>query len=201
MSQPADMYYERLPGGRVLLRATSSINNVGRGPVELHGRRSGPSSMSAAQRIYRRGGGYLTVRTGARLGFKSIPGQYRYWKLRGAARFELWSVDSGGRPVRRLRVGPKLFYCLRDLQRRFPRAGSPVAAHYPRCSQQTNAPSVVLGTSVGWSDVYPATYYEQWIDVTGLHGRFRYVLVADPLGVIYTTDAKPPSASRLVTIP
>src|SRR2546423_14663625 len=49
ISRPSRMYFDRLPGGRVLLRATSSINSVGRGPVELHGRRTGPSSMRATQ--------------------------------------------------------------------------------------------------------------------------------------------------------
>jgi hypothetical protein len=201
INRPAEMYFDRRPGGRLVLRATSSINSVGDGPVEMHGRRAGPNSMDAVQRIYRRGGGYVTVRTGARLGFKSIPGQYRYWKLLNAARFELWSVDASGRRVRRVRTGPKLFYCLRDLKRTSPRAGSPRFPHYPRCSQDPNLTRVVLGTSVGWSDIYPATYHEQWIDVTGLHGRFLYVLIADPTGVIYTTNTEPPSASRLVTIP
>jgi hypothetical protein len=28
--------------------------------------------------------------------------------------------------------------------------------------------------------VYPYEYPEQWIDVTGLHGRFAYVQIADP---------------------
>jgi hypothetical protein len=202
ISKPANMYFERRPGGRVVLRATSSINNVGRGPVEMHGRRTGPSTMSATQWIYRRGGaGHVAVHTGARLGFKSIPGQYRYWKLRDAAHFELWSVDARGRSVRRVRRGPKLYYCLRDLQRRHPRPGSPLRPHYPGCSQNARARGVRLGTSVGWSDVYPSTYHEQWIDVTGLHGRFRYVMVADPTGVIYTSARRPPRASRLVRIP
>jgi hypothetical protein len=201
ISRPADMYFERRPSGRLVLRATSSLNSVGRGPIEMHGLRSGPSTMNAKQRIFRATGGWVNVRTGARLGFKSIPGQYRYWKLRDAARFELWSVDASGRRVKRVRVGPKQYYCLRDLQRRNPRAGSPVVPHYPRCSQYTNARRVTLGTSVGWSDVYPSTYHEQWIDVTGLHGLFRYVLIADPTGAIYTTNPKPPSASRLVRIP
>jgi hypothetical protein len=60
---------------------------------------------------------------------------------------------------------------------------------------------VTLGTSVGWSDIYPATYHEQWIDVTGLHGRFIYRLVADPTGVIFGTNRSPARADRLVRIP
>ncbi|MDX6551756.1 MAG: hypothetical protein QOH74_244, partial [Gaiellales bacterium] len=96
ISKPADMYFERRRG-RLVLRATSSLNSVGAGPIELHGLRHGAYTMIAKQRIYKRAGGYITVRTGARLGFKSVPGQYRYWKLLNAASFELWSVDSNGR--------------------------------------------------------------------------------------------------------
>ena len=201
IDKPSHMYFERRRSGRLLLRARSSLNSVGTGPIEFHGRRSGPSSMVATQRIYRKDGGWLDVRTGARLGFKSIPGQYRYWKLRNAARFELWSVDDEDRPVRRVRTGPKLYYCLRDLRRTHPSKLSPRSRHYPACSQNLYAKRVTLGTSVGWSDIYPATYHEQWIDVTGLHGRFRYVLIADPTGVIYTSNVRPARASRVVRLP
>src|SRR4051812_27385293 len=74
ISKPYALYYEHRSSGHRVLRATSSLNSVGKGPVELHGTRTGPYSMSAVQRIYKRGGGYITVRTGARLGFKAIPG-------------------------------------------------------------------------------------------------------------------------------
>ena len=201
ISKPADMYFERRRSGRLVLRATSSLNSIGLGPMELRGRRHGPSTMTATQRIYKRGGGYITVRTGARLGFKSIPGQYRYWKLLNAARFELWSVDSKDRPVKRVRTGPKLYYCLRDLRRTHALPRSPRTFHYPGCSQNPNAKRITLGTSVGWSDIYPATYHEQWIDVTGLHGRYLYVMIAVPTGVLYTTNKQPPRSSRLVKIP
>jgi hypothetical protein len=37
----------------------------------------------------------------------------------------------------------------------------------------------VLGTSVGWTDSYSYEYPEQWIDVTGLRGRFAYLQIVD----------------------
>src|SRR3954454_4024428 len=125
--------------GRVLLRAQNSINSVGDGPIEFRGTRSGPNTMRAVQRIYRVDGGAITVETGAHLGFKSIPGQYRYWKFRDPLRFELWSVNAAGRASKRVRVGPKQYYCLRDLKRTHPSARSPMMAHYPACSQRKNA--------------------------------------------------------------
>ena len=202
ISPPSALYYERRTNGHLVLRATSSLNSRGAGPIELRAARTGPNTMSATQRIYRRDGGHIKVRTGARLGFKSIPGQYRYWKLLNAARFELWSVDSRGRDVKRVRTGPKLYYCLRDLRRTSALPGSPPRRHYPACTQDPHKQALTLGTSIGWSDIYPATYNEQWIDVTGLHGRYRFVMVADPTDVIYTTnDGAPIRASRIVKIP
>jgi len=33
---------------------------------------------------------------------------------------------------------------------------------------------------VGWADIYPSGYPQNWIDVTGLRGCFRYVHTVDP---------------------
>jgi hypothetical protein len=202
LSKPSHLTFDRTTRrGRVLLRAQNSINSVGDGPIEFRGTRTGPNTMSAVQRIYRVDGGAITVKTGARLGFKSIPGQYRYWKFRDPLRFELWSTDSSGNARKRVRVGPKQYYCLRDLKRTHPGQMSPVRAHYPACNQRKNARHVTLGTSVGWSDIYPSGYHEQWIDVTGLHGHFIYRMVGDPAGTIYTSNTKPVVADRAVRIP
>src|SRR4051794_12962310 len=52
LDKPRDMYYDRRARrGRVLLRARNSINSVGLGPIEFRGRRSGPNTMNAVQRI------------------------------------------------------------------------------------------------------------------------------------------------------
>jgi hypothetical protein len=140
--------------------------------------------MRAIQRIHprARGGRLFRFRTGARLYFKFIPGQRRYWKFADAARFELWRLDSDGRRVRRVRTGPKVSYCLRDLshtRRRLRR--SPRRMVYPACNTSSATRRVTLGTSVGWSDVYPPLYHEQWIDVTRVRrGCFAFDHTADP---------------------
>ena len=146
----------------------------------LRGTRTGKRTMRARQHIYRLDGSRLIERTGARLEFKHIPGQGPYWKWADAARFELWSLDSTGHRERLVRTGPKVVYCLRDLKRTDPGPRSPRSRVFPKCSQDPRKRTVTLGTSVGWSDVYPSQYYEQWIDVTGLRGCFAYVHRADP---------------------
>src|SRR3954464_3137320 len=72
LSRPSHLKLDRVTRrGRVLLRAQNSINSVGDGPIEFRGRRTGPNTMRAVQRIYRADGGAISVDTGAHLGFKS----------------------------------------------------------------------------------------------------------------------------------
>ena len=188
--------------GRLVLRAGNSIDSVGLGPAELHGVRISRRLMRARQRIYRRRGGRIGLNTGARLFFKHIPGQASYWKFLYAASFELWRLDSRGRRVRRVKTGPKVSYCLRDLQRTRPGLRrSPGGRVYPACNTSGGKRRVTLGTSVGWSDVYPPSYPEQWIDVTGLRGCFAYRHTADPRNGIYELNERNNTASVTVRLP
>jgi hypothetical protein len=202
MKKPFGLRLDRkIVKGRVVLRAGNSIDNVGVGPAELFGTRTSRYFMRARQRIYRRGGGRLGLGTGARLYFKYVAGQTRYWKFLYAAKFELWRIDSTGKRLRKVRRGPKVSYCLRDLQRTRPRARSPRRRVYPACNTSAKTRKVRLGTSVGWSDVYPATYPEQYLDVTGLRGCFAYRHTADPRNGIYESNERNNSAQVFVRLP
>jgi hypothetical protein len=202
IAPPSDLYVQA-GGGRVLLRATSDVKSRGRGPMELHGHRNGPRSMRVTQRIYRAGGGHVTVRTRASLRFTDVGSYFggRYWKVHQLARFELWSVDGHRRPVRRVRTGPKLNYCLRDLQRTQPSPRSPSHRRYPGCNQNPFQDRVRLGTSVGWSDIYPAGYSKQWIPVKGLRGCFAFVMRVDPHDLLYESNEHDNTSRRLVHLP
>lgn len=211
MSAPSELHIDRgtIPG-RVLLRATSSVNNRGSGPLELRAHRAGGHRIVIYQAIYDRGGRPHLFRTTAKLVFKYVPGERyeypnigaaSYWKLKHAAAFELWSIDANDRAIRLVRTGPKVDYCLRDLIRSRPSSISPSAPAYPACSQNPNIQSDVLGTSVGWSDVYPYVYPEQWIDVTGLRGRFAYVQIADPDNLLMESNHQDNVSETYVGLP
>jgi hypothetical protein len=203
MKKPFGLSLDRsVRPGRTVLRAGNSIDSIGLGPAELHGVRSSRYHMRGRQRIYRRGGGKIGITTGARLFFKFVPGQRRYWKFQDAARFELWRLDSDGERVRRVRIGPKVSYCLRDLRRTRPgRPRSPGRMVYPACNTSPLKRRVTLGTSVGWSDVYPPSYPEQWIDVTGLRGCFSFRHIADPRNGIYESNERNNAAAVTVRLP
>jgi hypothetical protein len=157
--------------------------------------------MQVNQRIHRRGGGKLSIRTEGRLAFYPIPGQYRYWKFRDAARFEIWTVGGQGKALRRVRTGPKLYYCLRDLFRTRPSGRSPRGRVYPGCNQDPYKRAVVLGTSVGWSDVYPSDYHQQYINVSGLRGCYAFFMIADPKNHIRETSEDDNEGRILIRLP
>ena len=204
IAPPRDVYAERTGNGHVRLEATSDVRSRGRGPMELRGIRNGPRSMRVNQRIYKAGRGHITVATRATLHFTDVGAYFggSYWKVHQLARFELWSVNRQRHLVRRVRVGPKLNYCLRDLERTG--GGKPLAGQLGTTRAATRTPfqdRVTLGTSVGWSDIYPADYDKQWIDVTGLRGCFAFVMRVDPQNLLYESDEGDNRSRRLVRLP
>ena len=199
---PGEMYVSNY-GGRVLLHATSDVRSRGRGPIEVHGQRNGPKSMKVTQRIYRVGGGHITVRTGASLHFTDVGSYFggSYWKVHQLARFTLRKALPGGGVGPVLRTSPKLNYCLRDLERSRPGKHSPSHAHYPGCNQDPRITRDTLGTSVGWSDIYPADYDKQYINVSGLRGCFAFTMTVDPKHHLFESNEHDNSSHRRIALP
>jgi lysyl oxidase len=202
---PTELYLDSA-GGELRLHATSDVRSRGKGPMELHGRRNGWRTMKVNQRIYRAGpnGGHVDLQTDATLHFTDVGSYFggAYWKVHQLARFELRRAMPAGAaygPV--IRTSPKLNYCLRDLELTRPGARSPASRHYPGCNQNPYRNRVTLGTSVGWSDIYPADYHQQWIDVSGLRGCFAFAMTVDPLHLLYESNESDNSSRRLVRLP
>lgn len=198
MARPYQVTAGRTTSGRRLLYSANAIYNRGPGPASIRGTRRSRTTMFVAQRIETRRTVVEVERPGARIVFKPIPGQGAYWKFQDAARMELWTA---GETPRLVRSGPKLVYCLRDLRRTHPGTGSPRRFVYPACSRDSSERSVVLGTSKGWADIYPSTYHEQHIDVSGLRGCFRLWHVADPLNHLIETDETNNASFTQVRLP
>jgi Lysyl oxidase len=200
---PADLYVEDRGRDRVLLRATSDVRSRGRGPMELRGRRTGFRTMRVNQRIYRVGRGHITVHTDATLHFTDVGERFggSYWKVHGLARFELRRVRPDNTLGAVVRVGAKLNYCLRDLELTKPMARSPHSRHYPGCNQDPYKGHVTLGTSVGWSDIYPAEYDKQWINVAGLRGCYAFTMTVDPQQLLFESSERDNTSRRLVRLP
>ncbi len=203
IGRPSEIYEDSYDG-TLRLHATSDVRSRGKGPMELRGRRDGWRRMRVNQRIYRVGGGHIDLRTDASLRFTDVGAYFggSYWKVHQLARFELRRAKPGGGaygPV--LRTSPKLNYCLRDLERTRPGKRSPVYRHYPGCNQNPYRKRVTLGTSVGWSDIYPADYDKQWIDVSGLRGCFAFTMTVDPKHLLFESNEHDNTSRRLVHLP
>jgi Lysyl oxidase len=202
IAPPSEIYAQKA-GGHVLLRATSDVESRGKGPMELHGRRDGPRSMKVNQWVYKKGGGHIVLPTEAKLHFTYV-GTYfggSYWKVHQLANFELRRVSPDGVVGDVVRTSPKLNYCLRDLTHTRPGRRSPSSWVYPGCNQNPFQDRVRLGTSVGWSDIYPAAYHQQWIDVAGLRGCFAYRMIVDPKEHLFESNENDNTSQRLVHLP
>ncbi len=202
IAPPSEIYAQKA-GGHVLLRATSDVESRGKGPMELHGRRDGPGSMKVNQWIYKKGSGHIVLPTEAKLHFTYV-GTYfggSYWKVHELANFELRRVGPEGEVGDVVRTSPKLNYCLRDLTHTRPGRRSPGHWVYPGCNQNPFQDHVRLGTSIGWSDIYPATYHQQWINVTGLRGCFAYRMIVDPEENLFESNEKDNMSQILVHLP
>jgi hypothetical protein len=194
---------DRSPSGRrVVLRMANRIVNVGSGPLEFFGQRASEYAMSARQVLTDASGARRRVTTGAELAYTAVPSRGgSYWKFKDAARFELWTIDAAGKRVALVRTGPKLNYCFRDLER--VRSGPQVAPEerFGACNQRETKREVTLGTSVGWADIYPASYPGNYIDVTGLKGCFAVVQRVDPLRRVVESNEANNLSQRIVRLP
>jgi hypothetical protein len=199
--EPGGGYYRH--HGLVRLHASNDIRSRGRGPVELRGRRYRPNWMRANQAIHRVGGGVRIFPAEVQLHYYFVGHRFGgyWWKVRDPLSMEIWSLDEGRRPLRRLRKGPKVFYCFRDLERTRPERRSPRNPVYPACSQDPSLRRTRMGTSVGWSDIYPADYDRQWVDVTGLRGCYAFVMRVDPENLLYESNERNNRSLRIVRLP
>jgi hypothetical protein len=211
MSAPSHLHIDRsTEPRRVLLRAASALNNRGAGPLEIRAFRNRRGRMVVYEAIYDRRGRRHLFRTPATLIYKYVSGERygygnvggaSYWKFKHAAAFQLWSIDARYRAVRLVRTGPKVDYCLRDLFHTRPSRNSPSMPVYPACDQNPYIRGDILGTSVGWTDAYPYEYPEQWIDVTGLRGRFAYVQRADPDNLLRESNHRNDVSETYIALP
>jgi len=203
IGRPSEIYETTGYDGKLLLRATSDVESRGTGPMELRGHRDGWHRMRVNQRIHRKGGGRLVIRTKATLHFTDVGAYFggSYWKVHQLAGFTLRRVGPDGKVGPVLRTGPKLNYCLRDLERTRAGKRSPSTRHYPGCDQDPYTRAVTLGTSVGWSDIYPADYDKQWINVSGLRGCFAFTMTVDPKELLFESNENDNTSRRLVRLP
>jgi WD40-like Beta Propeller Repeat/Lysyl oxidase len=161
----------RAERGRFRLGFASAVDNVGAGPVWLLATRTPKRGvMRASQYIALRGGGRRIYRNAGLLRYTPDP-PHHHWHYLGFERYELRRAGNFRLLVRDRKSG----FCLAD---HYGHAGHRVrvarAKFLGRCGQfQPLARRIEQGSSVGYTDRYPAHFHGQNLDVTGLiDGRY-----------------------------
>lgn len=163
--------------GRYLLGFTSASDNIGLGPLSIVASRPSRAvpTMRAAQRVRVAGRGVRTYAEIGSLRFTIAP-PHEHWHLLDFQRYELRRAGDHGLVVRDRKSG----FCLADhwAQVRGFVPGKPSRPVFlSNCRQhEPQALTVSEGTSVGYTDRYPAFFHGQNLDVTRVPAGI-YVLV------------------------
>jgi lysyl oxidase len=154
---------------------TSSVENVGFGPLLVEGRRASHrvKTMRAAQLIETRSGGFVRVPGVGRLKYNVNP-SHSHWHLLPFERYELRTL-AGKQILRDHKTG----FCLTSDHRSPLRTLGPHGHPVDKTDCERNKPGalrVFEGIAVGWGDIYIPAKEGQYVDINGVPPG-DYVLV------------------------
>jgi hypothetical protein len=173
---PAELVVHRVDG-RLRLGFASSVDNVGSGPAWIRGRRRPEQrelAMRAEQLVELRGGAVRVYGGAGELRYTPHPPHY-HWHYQPFERYELRRASDHGLVARDRKSG----FCLADhYGHAFGRVGGSRPPRFlGECGKgQTELRRVEQGSSVGFTDRYPAFFHGQDLDLTGVPSGL-YVLV------------------------
>jgi hypothetical protein len=186
-------------GGRFKLGFTSSTDNIGIGPIWIRGVRDARGRSMEATQLVTFGEGIRQVADVGRMRF-TVSGSHRHWHLLRFQSYELRRAGSFDLVVRDRKSG----FCLLDRwgRTRKPVPRTPRARFLGDCAQgNPGARRVEHGTSVGFTDRYPAHFHGQNVDVTGVRaGRYWLVHRANPFGRLRELDYENNDAAVLIRL-
>ncbi|HZQ81268.1 MAG TPA: lysyl oxidase family protein [Gaiellaceae bacterium] len=151
--------------GSWLLGFTSLVDNIGLGPSTFVGvRPPGAKRMIGTQRVLLSNGKWRTYTNVAQFRYTNSP-PHHHWHLMRFDSFELRTL-AGTTLVRDRKSG----FCLADHWGLAPGHWPNRKPHFlGNCAQfQPEATHVVMGTTPGFTDRYPAFFHGQNVDITGV---------------------------------
>jgi hypothetical protein len=179
-----DLRLLRVASGGLQLRFSSTLVNVGAGPMIIRATRKGAEdSFTVAQQIRTRDGRHPFRRLPVSTVFAGDG--HSHWHIRDVARYTLIPMGEDSRT--RTRRIQKVGFCLYDNERRVPRRGRPTRPEFVRdgCGMRDST-LVRMGLSVGWGDLYASTLLGQYVSLTGLPaGDYRLLGRVNPDAAFY----------------
>lgn len=177
---PRDLRIVVRDSDRRVLRFTSVIVNVGRGPFQVTGYdpKDGDAGrndiLAVRQQILEADGTFSNHPTTATM-FWSGDG-HNHWHVTDIQVAQLQSLEDVPLDGTYKKTG----FCFFDSYRYT--STKPAFYTSARSVCQTRATGRVrMGVSVNWGDIYPATIAYQWLDITGVpDGKYRLKIFADP---------------------
>jgi hypothetical protein len=177
MVPPFDFRIETNGAGQKLLRFSTVVVNVGKGPFQLIGYDSDGATigdtLSVRQQIKRSNGNWIERATTASMEWGTDG--HNHWHVLAYQRFKLQNLD-----VETVGTGAKTGFCSLDSYH----YGSKKPAFYTNdvdICQVGQSETVLMGTSRKWGDIYGWNLAFQWVDITGLpNGRYKLKVIADP---------------------
>jgi Lysyl oxidase/WD40-like Beta Propeller Repeat len=185
--------------GRYKLGFTSSTDNIGIGPIWIRGVRDSRRSTMEAVQLVTFGDGVQSLPRVGTMRF-TISGSHRHWHLLRFQSYELRRAGSYDLVGRDRKSG----FCLLDrwgrTLKRVPR--TPRASFLGNCAQgHPEARRVEHGTSIGFTDRYPAHFHGQNVDITGVRaGTYWLVHRTNPFGRLRELDYENNDAAVLIRI-
>ena len=193
----APVVYDDGAGPRLLMRFDGFVHNAGFGALEIFASaRSGTTMTNVRQRVYdsASGSSFWSNNPRPQVLFETDD-SHNHWHLKNIARYSLWNSAGTAEVAPAQKVG----FCLVDLTRR--EAIGPSSPVYTEagndfCAQDNPAaPSLTMGVSAGWRDVYNRSLAFQWIDVSDVApGSYRLRAEIDPEGRIRESNEVNPPA-------
>lgn len=194
--------YVRRHQGRWVLAFGAAVDNVGRGPLVVEGRRpAGKRAMVTRQAIRRSDGSVVRRALGSLIWYEHAE-THEHWHLHQFMKYELRrDRDSAG--VVRIR---KAGFCLGDRyetnrNRRLP--GEPATAQWTHeCGKGRHELRTMReGISVGYGDDYAPYLEGQYVDLRGVPaGRYLLVHIANPARLMAERSYANNASSLLVQL-
>jgi hypothetical protein len=172
VSPPAELYIVQTGAGREL-RFSTTVGNIGEGPLEILGRFDEERELAfATQLIHRREGAPIEHE----LGTLDYDGGHGHWHTEDFVSFELWSYAEDGALEELLASTGKIGFCLLDFT-----TIDPAPEHVATVPLFDECHWSRQGLSPGWQETYAAWLPGQALDITRVpDGRYVIQTVLDP---------------------